>query len=68
MGILLKGVARIPYFSNQIYQQMEPRLSWMLMTSNVPGIAYCLQVSEVVIYTLLKKAHIESGSALSVLD
>ena len=29
---------------------------------------YCLQVSVVVIYTLLKKAHVESGSALSVLD
>ena len=28
----------------------------------------CLQVSVVVIYTLLKKAHVESGSALSVLD
>ena len=29
---------------------------------------YCLQVSVVVIYTLLKKAYVESGSALSVLD
>ena len=29
---------------------------------------YFLQVSVVVIYTLLKKAHVESGSALSVLD
>ena len=29
---------------------------------------YCLRVSVVVIYTLLKKAHVESGSALSVLD
>ena len=29
---------------------------------------YCLQVSVVVICTLLKKAHVESGSALSVLD
>ena len=29
---------------------------------------YCLQVSVVTIYTLLKKAHVESGSALSVLD
>ena len=29
---------------------------------------YCMDVSVVVIYTLLKKAHVESGSALSVLD
>ena len=29
---------------------------------------YCLQVSEIVIYTLLKKGHVESGSALSTLD
>ena len=28
---------------------------------------YCLQVSVVVIYTLLKKAHVESESALSLL-
>ena len=29
---------------------------------------YCLQFSVVTIYTLLKKAHVESASALSVLD
>ena len=29
---------------------------------------YCLQVSVAVIYALLKRAHVESGSDLSVLD
>ena len=35
----IKGVAWITDFSIQSYQQVEPQLLWMLMTSNVPGMA-----------------------------
>ena len=45
---------------------MELQLLWMLITSGRPQ--YCLQVSVIVIYTLLKKANIESGTPPSVLD
>ena len=38
MAIFKKGVACIPYFSIQSYQQMEPQLFWMLITSNFPSI------------------------------
>ena len=36
--------------------------------SDINHSRYCLQVSVVVIYTLLKKAHVENGNPLSVLD
>ena len=36
--------------------------------NDIKSYRYCLHVSVVVIYTLLKKAHVENGSALLVLD
>ena len=36
--------------------------------NDIKHVQYCPQVSVIVIYTFLKKAHAESGSALLVLD
>ena len=39
-----------------------------LLTDRTSAVSYCLQVSVVVIYTLLKKANVERKSGLSLLD
>ena len=44
------------------------RTSAVVDVNDIKCSRYCLQVFVVVIYTLLKKAHVESGSTLSVLD
>ena len=51
---------RYPISPVKVINRWEPQLSWILMTSNVPSIA--CKFSVVVIYTLLKKAHVEIGS------
>ena len=38
-GDFIKGSSLDTLFSIQSYQQIEPQQLWMLMTSNVPGIA-----------------------------
>ena len=44
------------------------RTSAVVDVNDIKRSRYCLQVSVVFIQTLLKRAHVESGSALSVLD
>ena len=51
---------RYPISPVKVINRWEPQLSWILMTSNVPSIA--CKFSVVVIYTLLKKRHVEIGS------
>ena len=60
MAILKKRVAWIPYFSIKSYHVVD--------INDTKRSQYCLQLSVVDIYTLLKKAHVESESSLSVVD
>ena len=59
-------MAWIPYFSHS--KLSTDRTSAVMDVNGIKRSRYYLQVSVVGIYTLLKKAHIESGSALLVLD
>ena len=47
---------------------LTDRISAVVDVNDIKHSRYCLQVSVVAIYTLLKKAHVESESALSLLD
>ena len=42
--------------------------SFVVDVNDIKRSSYCKQVSVVVIYPFLKKAHVESGSVLFVLD
>ena len=63
--VFLKGVAWIPFLHSNLSMDGT---SAVVDVNDIKRSQYCLQVSVVVIFTLLKKAHVESGSTLLVLD
>ena len=65
-GNFIKGIGLNTLFLH--WKLSTDGTSAVVDVNNIKSSWYCLQVSVVVICTFLKKAHVESGSTLSVLD